>query len=61
MFIEVTDATTSKTRVINSDYIHGIASDGAGAHIAYLNVVKNTVELLRVTETYAALKTTLGI
>lgn len=61
MFIEVTDVTSAKTRVINSDYIHGVSGDGTGSHIAYLNVVKNTVELLRVTETYAALKTALGV
>jgi hypothetical protein len=58
-FIEVTSRTNSKTVVINTDRIVKVADDGIGALII-VDGIKD-IEEHKVSETYAAVKTALGL
>jgi len=66
MFIEVTDRRNAAyTIVLNQDFIIKVSDDGVGAVITYRGTVGGStvasVEILKVTETYAAVKTALGL
>ena len=63
-FIEVTDRKTANTVVLNQDFIIRVTNDGTGAQIIYRNIASNTgkgIEVHKVSETYAAVKTALGL
>ena len=65
MFIEVTDRRDATFKmVLNQDLIIKVTDDGTGAQIVYRNTASQQgkgVETHLVAETYAAVKTALGL